>query len=90
MTTAPGQAAEQAVGKVSGTIGDAAITAKVKAAIIAEPGLKSTQINVDTANGVVTLSGSIDSQQNMDRASQVAQSVGGVKSVDNKLSLKTP
>jgi hyperosmotically inducible protein len=70
-------------------LGDAAITAKVKTALIGEPGLKALKIDVDTANGVVTLTGSVDSAQNLDRATQVAQSVEGVKSVDNRLNVKS-
>jgi len=64
---------------------DTAITAKVKAAILAEPGLKVLQINVDTMNGVTTLSGSADSQQMSDRAKEIAGAVAGVKGVDNQL-----
>jgi len=78
------QKAERAGDKVD----DAAITAKVKTALIGEPGLKALQINVDTANGVVTLTGAVDTSQNLDRATQVAQSVDGVKSVDNRLNVK--
>ena len=69
-------------------IDDAAITAKVKTALIGEPGLKALKIDVDTANGVVTLSGAVDTPQNLDRATQVAQAVDGVKSVDNRLNVK--
>lgn len=68
---------------------DATITTKVKAALLAEPGLKSMQITVDTTNGVVTLSGSVDTPQLMTRATEVAQSVDGVKSVKNSLGVKT-
>lgn len=67
---------------------DAAITAKVKAAILAEEGLKVLQINVDTTKGVVTLSGSVDTQQNSDKAKEIAGAVAGVKEVENKLVVK--
>ena len=43
--------------KVAMAADDTAITAKVKAALIAEPGLKSTDINVDTKEATVTLVG---------------------------------
>jgi len=49
--------------KAGVAIDDAEITTKVKAAIFAEPGLKTLQISVDTIKGVVTLSGSVDSQR---------------------------
>lgn len=67
---------------------DAAITAKVKTALIGEPDLKALQINVDTANGVVTLSGAVDAPTSIDRATQIAQAIEGVKSVDNRLIVK--
>ena len=67
---------------------DATITAKVKTALVGEPDLKALKINVDTANGVVTLSGAVDSPMKVDRATQVAQAIEGVKSVDNRLTVK--
>lgn len=64
---------------------DAEITAKVKAAFFAEAGLKTLQISVDTVKGVVTLSGSVDSVANSDKAKSLAGAVSGVKGVDNML-----
>ena len=69
-------------------IDDAEITAKVKAAIFAEPGLKTLQISVDTVKGVVTLSGSVDSSPNSDMAKVLASAVTGVKEVKNRLVIK--
>ena len=74
--------------KVGVVMDDSEITAKVKAAVFGEPGLKSMQISVDTVKGVVTLSGSVDSQQNSDKARALAAAVSGVKSVENKLVTK--
>ncbi len=74
--------------KAGVAINDAEITTKVKAAIFAEPGLKTLQISVDTIQGVVTLTGSVDNQQNSDRARGLAIAVAGVKDVDNRLMLK--
>lgn len=74
--------------KAGVAIDDAEITTKVKAAIFAEPGLKTLQISVDTVKGVVTLSGSIDSKQNSDRAEALAGAVAGVNRVENRLALK--
>jgi osmotically-inducible protein OsmY len=68
---------------------DTAITTKVKAAIFAEPGLKTLQISVDTVKGVVTLSGSVDSRSNSDRAKELAGAVAGVKDVENRLVVKS-
>ena len=74
--------------KAGVVIDDAEITAKVKAAIFAEPGLKTLQISVDTVKGVVTLSGSVNSQSSSDMAKALASAVAGVKGVENRLELK--
>lgn len=71
--------------KAGVAIEDAEITAKVKASIFAEPGLKTLQISVDTVNGVVTLTGSVDTPSSSDTAGKLAAAVAGVKEVDNKL-----
>lgn len=75
--------------KAGMAIDDAEITARVKAAIFAEPGLKTLQISVETVKGVVALSGSVDSLPNSDMAKALAGAVTGVKEVQNKLALKS-
>jgi hypothetical protein len=74
--------------KVSG-IDDTMITTKVKAALLAEPGLKSAQINVATRDATVTLSGAVDSDIMRDRAKQIALSTEGVKNVVDNMSPKS-
>ena len=69
-------------------VDDSVITTKVKAAIFNDPSLKVFQINVETFKGEVQLSGSVDSAQIVNRAGEVARSVGGVKSVKNDLIVK--
>lgn len=66
-------------------VDDTAITAAVKAGILAEPGLKVLEIGVDTANGIVTLSGSVEEGDSVKKAAQIASGVQGVRSVDNRL-----
>ena len=78
----------QAADKVAVAADDTAITAKVKAAILAEPGLKSLQINVDTKDATVTLTGSVDNDNLRDRAKQIAMSTEGVRNVVDNLSIK--
>ncbi len=75
--------------KVAMAADDTAITAKVKAALIAEPGLKSTDINVDTKEATVTLSGTVASDEMRDRAKQIASSTSGVKNVVDNLVVKS-
>jgi hyperosmotically inducible periplasmic protein len=72
----------------SATMGDAAITAKVKSSIIAEPDIEAMNINVDTVNGVVTLRGTVHSSAESDRVEEIARTTEGVKSVDNKLDIQ--
>jgi osmotically-inducible protein OsmY len=67
---------------------DTVITTKVKAAILSEPNLKSTEINVETFKGVVQLGGFVSSQASIDKAVEVARSVKGVTSVKNDMRLK--
>src|SRR5262245_10516574 len=69
------------------TLDDAGITAKVKAALIADKAVSGTAINVDTTQGRVTLSGRVPDQGQADHAAQVASTVEGVKAVDNKLTV---
>jgi hyperosmotically inducible periplasmic protein len=64
---------------------DTEITAKLKAEFLGEPGLKSTQISVDTVNGVVTLTGTADSQASSDKAASMAMAVAGAREVNNQL-----
>ena len=75
--------------KTGAAIDDAEITTKVKAAIFAEPGLQTLQISVDTVKGDVTLSGSVDTPANSERAKGLAAAVSGVKHVDNRLVQKS-
>jgi hyperosmotically inducible periplasmic protein len=75
--------------QVATVVDDSALTAKVKAALIAEPGLKSLDISVDTKNAAVTLSGSVDSLASRDRAKEVASGVAGVATVVDQMTIKT-
>jgi osmotically-inducible protein OsmY len=76
---------EQQRDKAAVEINDTEITAKVKAAIFAAPGLKTFQISVDTIKGVVTLSGSVDTLASGELAQALAGAVAGVTRVRNQL-----
>ena len=60
----------------------------VKKAILDDPLLKVFQIKVTTVNGIVQLSGMLDSKESIDRAIEVATKQEHVKSVKNELTLK--
>lgn len=70
------------------SMADAAITAKVKSALLAERDIPSTQIKVETNDGVVQLSGFLNSQDQIDKAVSVARDVKDVKSVENNMQTK--
>jgi len=69
-------------------VDDSVITTKVKAAVLREPGLKVSEINVETFKGVVQLSGFVSSRDDIKSAIRVASAVEGVKSVKNDMQLK--
>lgn len=66
-------------------VDDTTITTKVKAAIVNDEGLKGMQINVETMQGVVQLSGFVDTAQQAAQAAADARGVEGVKSVRNSI-----
>nr|WP_315187176.1 BON domain-containing protein [uncultured Albidiferax sp.] len=69
-------------------IDDTVLTTTVKTALLADSEVKSLDVKVETRKGEVMLSGFVDSQAQIERATAVAQAVAGVKSVDNKMALK--
>lgn len=69
-------------------VDDSVITAKVKSALIADSTTKAYQINVETFQGTVQLSGFVDDPEARQRAEQVAENVEGVRDVNNKLQLR--
>ncbi|MFC1896434.1 BON domain-containing protein [Thermodesulfobacteriota bacterium] len=69
-------------------VDDSVITTKVKSLLAAEDFLKSFQISVETFQGTVQLSGFVNSQKAVDKASDIARNVKGVKSVRNDLIVK--
>jgi len=73
--------------KVAVAVGDAAITVAVNAELAKDAQLSALRIDVDTLDGRVTLAGSAPSDAARDRATLLAQSVKGVKSVDNRLAV---
>jgi hyperosmotically inducible periplasmic protein len=67
---------------------DTVVTTRVKSALVANPVTKARQINVATANGVVLLSGFVDSPNEKTTASEVARRIEGVRDVRNELETK--
>ena len=88
LTTFLGCAATQKHESTGQYVDDSVITTKVKAAIFDEATLKLLQINVKSYQGVVQLSGFVDSAQSVKKAGEVAGNVDGVKKVENDLIVK--
>lgn len=82
------ESAKQMGATAGDKIDDATITAKVNASLAADKDLSAIKIDVDTQNGVVTLSGPAPSATARERASELARGVKGVNSVNNQLTVK--
>ena len=70
---------------VDDTIDDATITARVKTALLNDPQVGGTKIDVETTQGVVTMSGTVKSEAEATRAVQLAKQATGVKDVKSTL-----
>jgi hyperosmotically inducible protein len=82
-TMAPGPA-----GNATGAMSETITTGKVKAAIAADSGLKDSDISVTTNNGVVTLSGTVKSQDQVAIATNLAQRQEGVSKVETQIAVR--
>ena len=70
---------------IADTAANAKVTASVKARLVAEPGLPAFRINVDTTDGLVTLSGKVDSHEQIAQAVRVTLATEGVNKVISTL-----
>ncbi len=73
---------------IGNKVDDGIVTAQVRAALLADEKVKSSDIGVVTRKGEVQLSGFVDSQSQMDRATLVAGGIAGVSRVANEMSIK--
>jgi hyperosmotically inducible periplasmic protein len=72
-----------------GNFNDVALASKVKAEIRKDSALKTSDITVDSQDGVVVLSGVVEKPEDAIRAVQIARAVGDVRSVESKLSVRS-
>jgi hyperosmotically inducible protein len=79
------RATPSSVPAVSGAMDDATITARVKTVLLNDRQVVATKIEVSTAAGIVTLSGSVKSKAEEARAIEVARTVTGVRDVKSTL-----
>ncbi len=69
-------------------VDDAVITTKVKAVIFEDDNLSSMDINVETNNGIVQLSGFVEDEADIDTAENLAATVKGVKDIENDIQVR--
>jgi hyperosmotically inducible protein len=71
-------------------INDSWLTAKTKIALFADARVKGSEINVETAQGAVTMRGKVDTDAAKQAAEGIAKGIDGVKSVKNDLQVIAP
>ena len=70
-------------------VGDSALTAKIKSKMALDDSVKALNIDVDTVDGVVRLSGTVGSQQEREKALALARETAGVKEVRDGLIVRS-
>ena len=80
--------ARKATSALSDATVNARTTAAVKAKLFAEPGISSLSINVDSSDGLVTLSGAVDSHEQIARVVKIVLNTEGVEKVISTLQVK--
>jgi hyperosmotically inducible periplasmic protein len=76
-----------ATGKKAASKADRALARSVRRALTKAPGFNVSNVYVRASSGAVTLSGTVDSGDQIGQAEQVTHTVSGVTSVSNKLTL---
>jgi osmotically-inducible protein OsmY len=69
-------------------VDDKTLTANVKTALSQNPDYKFGDVNVDTMNGTVQLSGFVNTSDQKSKAMDIAKGVQGVKDVEDKMTTK--
>ena len=82
--------AERSLERAAAALDDSTVTAKVKTALIADPGISGMAIDVDTVQNVVTLRGTVATEDARKQAERIARQTEGVKEVKNDLTVKAP
>jgi len=69
---------------------DAQLTSDIQSKLNSDSGLQGKQLNIQTANGTVTLSGTVDNENEREAAARYAAAEPGVKQVINNLQVAAP
>lgn len=82
-----GDTAKQAAHQLDEVLSDGALTAKIKSKMTLDDTVNARGINVDTKDRVVTLTGTVASARERERAVALAKETNGVARVEDKLTL---
>ena len=82
-----GAKASEAASAAQTAIADGSITAKIKAMLALDDTVKARDIHVAYTDGVVTLTGTLESASDRKRAVDLARETSGVRSVADKLTM---
>lgn len=85
-----GERAAQATADMRDAAAEAAITAKIKAKMTLDDTIKARSIDVTTDDGVVTISGRVESAAERQRALALARETEGVRNVVDRLTVSAP
>jgi osmotically-inducible protein OsmY len=80
--------AEEVGAVIADATADARITAAIKAKLVKDPNLSALRISVNTTDGVVTLSGSVGSAEEISQAMKLALETEGVREAISTLQVK--
>jgi hyperosmotically inducible protein len=80
--------AERAAGEGTAVLGDAGVTATVKAKLLADPDVSGLRLDVDTKDGVVTLTGNVATQAQEAEALRIARTTDNVRNVVDRITVE--
>ncbi len=83
-----GDTAKQAAHQLDEAFSDGSLTAKIKSKMALDDTIEASRIDIDTAEGVVRLNGTVDSEAQRTRALQLARETDGVVSVVDELKIR--
>lgn len=88
-THAPAASAlERGASGMKAVVGDTVTTGKIKAAIASDSGMKDSDVSVSTTQGIVTLSGTVKSREQVTISTNLAQRQEGVSRVESQLTVR--
>lgn len=88
MITLVGCVAPGSPGYPGTSVDDANVSAQIRTALMNEAVFKVNQIRIETVNGVVTLTGTVQSRPEADRVVEMTKTIQGVREIRNGLDVR--